>query len=132
MTTALICVALLGLLLFGLGFSVSIVRGQTETLTGSSDDPADRLQQLVRAHGNTAEYAPMIALLIFILGSMSPATWMLWVMGIATASRYLIVAGLLAGTMERPHPLRFTGALGTYLSGIALCVAACQSALAAA
>lgn len=124
MTTALVCIALLGLLVFGLGFFVSLGRGRHETLSGSSDDPADALNKLVRAHGNTTEYAAILAVLIYALGAMSPATWVLWCMGIATASRYLIVIGLIFGsTMAKPHPLRFVGALGTYLSGIGLCVA---------
>ncbi len=124
MTTALVCIALLGLLVFGLGFAVSMTRGRTNTAAVSSGDPADTLHKLVRAHGNTAEYAAMLAILIFLVGSRSPATWALWCMGIATACRYLIAVGLiLSPTLERPHPLRFLGALGTYLAGFALCVA---------
>jgi uncharacterized membrane protein YecN with MAPEG domain len=124
MTTALVCIALLGLLLFGLGFAVSMTRGQTRRIIGYSDDPADRLHKLVRAHGNTAEYAPFLALLIWVLGSSSPATWVLWCMGIATAARYLFVAGMvMSPTLAKPHPLRALGAVGTYLSGIALSAA---------
>ena len=124
MITSLVCIALLGLLVFGLGFAVSLTRGRTNTAAGSSGDPTDFLHKLVRAHGNTAEYAAMLAILIFLVGSRSPATWALWCMGMATASRYLIAVGLvLSPTLERPHPLRFLGALGTYLAGFALCVA---------
>ena len=124
MTTALVCIALLGLLLFGLGLAVSMTRGQTNTAIGSSADPTDPLHKLVRAHGNTAEYAPMLAVLLFLVGSRSPATWALWTMGIATACRFAIAAGLiLSPTLARPHPLRFVGALGTYLTGFALCAA---------
>lgn len=124
MTTALVCVALLGLLVFGLGVGVSATRGRTETVIGFSSDPTDPLHKVVRAHGNTTEYAAMLALLIFLVGMRSPATWALWCMGIATASRYLIAIGLIVSpTLERPHPLRFLGALGTYLAGFALCVA---------
>jgi uncharacterized membrane protein YecN with MAPEG domain len=115
---------LLGLLVFGLGFAVSMIRGRTETLTGTSGDPADTLHKLTRAHGNTTEYAAILAILMYVLGSMSPATWVLWCMGTATASRYLIALGLiLSPSMERPHPLRFIGALGTYLAGFGLCAA---------
>ncbi len=46
-------------------------------------------------------------------------------MGLAVASRYAIVAGiLLSPTLDRPQPLRFIGALGTYITGVALSVAA--------
>ena len=124
MKTALVCIGLLGLLLFGLGFAVSLMRSRTNTIAGSSGDPSDPLHKLIRAHGNTAEYVAMLAILIFLVGTRSPATWTLWCMGIATASRYLIAAGLiLSPTIEQPHPLRFVGAIGTYLSGFALCVA---------
>ena len=124
MKTALVCISLLGLLVFGLGFAVSTLRGLKETLTGSSDDPEDSLHKLLRAHGNTTEYAAILAILMYALGSMSPATWVLWFMVIATVSRYAIALGLiLSSTMARPHPLRFIGAMGTYVSGIGLCVA---------
>lgn len=124
MSVALVCIALLGLLVFGLGFAVSLTRGRTNTVIGSSEDPTDFLHKMVRSHGNTAEYAAMLAILIFLVGSRSPATWAIWCMGIATAGRYLIAAGMiLSPTLARPHPLRFIGAGATYLAGFALCAA---------
>ena len=124
MTIAIICTALLGLLLFGLGLGVSLTRGSTKTNFGYTPDPTDRLYKMIRAHGNTSEYAPMLAVLMLLVGSRNPSLWVLWVMGIATVSRYLLVAGLLLSpTLDKPHPLRFAGALGTYLCGVALCVA---------
>ncbi len=124
MTIAIICTALLGLLLFGLGLGVSLTRGSTKTNFGYTPDPTDRLYKMIRAHGNTSEYAPMLAVLMLLVGSRNPSLWALWVMGIATVSRYLLVAGLLLSpTLDKPHPLRFAGALGTYLCGVALCVA---------
>ena len=125
MTTAIVCTALLGLLVFGLGLGVSLTRGQTGTNFGSGSDPADRMYKLVRAHGNATEYAPMLAVLMLLVGEHHPATWVLWVMGIVTACRYLHAAGMIfSPTLARPHPLRFVGALGTYLGGLVLCVAA--------
>jgi len=124
MTIAIICTALLGLLLFGLGLGVSLTRGSTKTNFGYTPNPTDRLYKMIRAHGNTSEYAPMLAVLMLLVGSRNPSLWALWVMGIATVSRYLLVAGLLLSpTLDKPHPLRFAGALGTYLCGVALCVA---------
>ena len=123
MQVALACIALLGLLLFGLGNAVSITRRSANTPIGSSPDPADRLFKLVRAHGNSAEYAPFLAVLMLAVGSREPASWLLWCMGLATAARYLHAAGmLLSPTLARPHPLRFVGALGTYLTGLLLSV----------
>ena len=41
--------ALLGLLLFGLGMAVSFTRQATDTASGFSTDPTDRLYKMVRA-----------------------------------------------------------------------------------
>jgi len=124
MITAIVCIALLGLLVFGLGLGVSITRGKTNTLIGMPDDPAHILHKMVRAHGNTTEYAAMLAILIFLAGMRYPATWVLWTMCIATVSRYLFAVGMIvAPTLERPHPIRAIGALGTYVAGFALCIA---------
>jgi len=128
MTTALVCIALLGLLLFGLGLGVSWTRGRTQQVIGAPDDPTSALLKAVRAHGNTTEFAPMLALLILLVGMRDPAAWVVWTMVIATLSRYLIAIGILASpTLERPHPLRALGALGTYVTGVMLCVALLMS-----
>ena len=124
MTVALTCIGLLGLLLFALGFAVSMTRGRSNVVVGHPDDPTDALHKIVRAHGNTAEYAAMLAILMLAVASQGPATWALWCMGLATLGRYLIAAGIVASpTLEKPHPLRFTGALLTYLGGLGLSVA---------
>lgn len=124
MTVAVTCCALLGLLLFGLGMAISGTRGSTNVLVGHPPDPADRLHKLVRAHANTAEFAPMLAVLILIAGLRGPAAWMEWTMIAATASRWVFAAGLLLSpTLAKPHPLRFVGALGTYVTGLALVAA---------
>ncbi|NUX55456.1 MAPEG family protein [Paraburkholderia youngii] len=121
---ALGCVAVLGLLLFGLGLSVSMMRFRERTTAGCADDPADLLHKLVRAHGNTAEYAPFLAVLFLFLGARSPSTVTVSLMVIATLCRCLLVLGLVAfPTMAKPNPLRFVGAIGTYGAGIALCLA---------
>ncbi|HKX41422.1 MAG TPA: MAPEG family protein [Burkholderiaceae bacterium] len=123
-TVALASVAALGLLLFGLGLAVSLLRFRKETLFGQPDDPNSLLCKLVRAHGNTAEYAGLIAVLVLYLGSRSPAPWVVWVMGAITACRYVLVAGLVfPASLARPNVLRFVGALGTYACGAALCAA---------
>jgi uncharacterized protein len=125
MMVAAICTALLGLLVFGLGLAVSMTRGTSRVNFGYRADPTDRLYKIVRAHGNTAEYAPMLAVLMLLIGSREPAPWMLWTMAAVTLCRYLIVAGLLlCPSLDRPHPLRFLCALGTYVGGLVLCAAA--------
>ena len=125
MSVAIVCTALLGLLVFGLGFAVSAARGQTGTNIGYTTDPTDRLYKLVRAHGNATEYAPMIAILMLLIAARQPSAWMIWTFVIATVSRYLHAAGMiLSPTLSAPYPLRFVGALGTYLAGFALVLAA--------
>jgi uncharacterized membrane protein YecN with MAPEG domain len=128
MHTAAICAGLLGLLVFGLGTAVSGLRGATNTVIGYNPDPADRLYKMVRAHGNAAEYNPMLAILILYLGAHGVATWIEWVFVIATAARVLHAAGMiLSPTLAKPQPLRAIGAVGSAVSGIILSVAAIVS-----
>lgn len=130
MSISLLCVTLLALLCILLGFNVSLVRGRTQTMYGADPDPASAMYKAVRAHGNTTEYAPILALLIYILGQTGASGWVEWAMLLATFSRYLFAAGILIpATMEKPHPMRFLGSLGTYLSGLALVVALLLKAL---
>jgi len=124
MTVAVWCTGLLGLLVFGLGLAVSLTRGSTGRNFGYTADPADRLCKLVRAHGNATEYAPMLAVLILYLGAHNPGTWLMWTFAIATIARYLHALGMiLSKSLDRPDPLRFVGALGTYVTGLILAFA---------
>jgi uncharacterized membrane protein YecN with MAPEG domain len=121
---ALSCAAILGLLLFGLGLAVSIARFRETTASGCESDPANPLHKLVRAHGNTAEYAPFLALLFLYFGAHEPSNAIVALIVAATVCRCLLVLGLIAWpTMGKPNPFRFVGALGTYIFGAALCVA---------
>ncbi len=117
----IICIALLALLVFVLGFKVSITRARSETMYGGKEDPESALYKVQRAHGNTIEYAPILAIMMLALAQSPQPTWVLWSIGLATFFRYLFVAGILfPATMAKPNPMRFLGALGTYLTGIAL------------
>lgn len=119
---ALPCIAALGLLLFLSGLYVSATRARFWTLHAGTADPAHPLTKAARAHGNTAEYAAFLALLIYLVGAHSTAPWVGWVEVAVTASRFVFVAGMLgSATLARPHPLRAIGALGTYAGGTALC-----------
>ena len=122
MKTALVCIALLALLIFALGLAVSLTRGSTKRSIGYSEDPADRLHKLCRAHANAAEYAPILGLLMLVLAMrVEQAVWVLWTMIFATVFRYTHAVGMIfMPTLARPNPLRFTGALGTYVCGIVL------------
>lgn len=105
-----------------------MTRGRTATNIGSSVAPADFLHKILRAHGNASEYVAMLAVLILVVGTREPSTWASWSMIGATGSRYLHAAGMiLSPTLDKPQPLRSAGALGTYVFGIALCVALLRS-----
>ena len=126
MTVAVLCIAAMALLICVLGFWVSIQRGRTSVITGIQDDPTSGLNKAVRAHGNATEYVPILAVLMLYLGLQADmADWVMWSMVVAAVSRYLVVIGFLTcKTLEKPHVLKAVGALGTYLAGIAMCVAA--------
>ena len=132
MQTPVICVSILGLLVFMLGFLISMMRGKTGIIYygDSLDDPTSLLTKAVRALGNTVEFAPIFAVLFLYLGTTNPHTWVLWTIVAATVSRVLMVVGFLtAGTLRKIHPLKAVGAIGTYFSGIALCVAMVMSVM---
>ncbi len=130
MDTSLLCIALLALLLFALGFGVSLQRGRTEALIGYPPDPDDALHKWVRAHANAAEYVPILALLIWIAGRGDPGTWTVALMITVTAARFLHAIGMIAfGSLDKANPARFLGALGTYLGGAALAVGVLMTAL---
>ncbi len=126
---ALACTAVLGFLLFGLGLVVSLTRGKTQVLIGVTDDPDHILNRIVRVHGNTAEYAPFLALLFLLCGARQPGALVLGLIVAATAGRLIFVAGLLsARTLRRPSVLRFVGSALTYGCGMALSVIAVTGA----
>jgi uncharacterized membrane protein YecN with MAPEG domain len=124
MITASICIALLGLLVFGLGLVVSLNRRSTKRSIGHDADPTDALHKACRAHANAAEYNPMLAVLIYVIATRDPSGWMVWTFVAATLCRYLHAAGMIfPASLAQPNPLRFVGALGTYITGLALVVA---------
>ncbi len=132
MQVAVICVSVLALLVFLLGLLISMLRGKTGIIYhgGSLDDPTSPLTKAVRALSNTAEFAPILAVMFLYLGTTDPAGWVCWAIIIATVSRVLMVVGfLVAGTLDKISPFKAVGAMGTYFSGIALAVAMIQSVI---
>jgi uncharacterized membrane protein YecN with MAPEG domain len=121
---ALYCIAALGALLFLLGLAVSILRFRTRVGSGQAPERNALLNKVIRAHANTAEFAPFLALLFLYFGWRGPSDLVVGLIVAATVCRFLLVIGLVAWpSLSRPNPLRFVGALGTYLLGAALCVA---------
>lgn len=132
MQVPVICTSVLALLVFLLGLLISSLRGKTGIIYygDSLDDPTSPLTKAVRALANTAEFAPILAVLFLYLGTTDPAGWVCWTIVIATMSRVLMVLGFLtAGTLRKISPFKAVGAVGTYVSGIALAVAMVLSVL---
>ena len=130
MTTAIICTAILAALLLALGLNVSRVRGVTGKTGGSQfpDDPASGLFKAIRAHGNAAEYVPALIVLFLLAGARSPAAVAIPLIAGATVARLVHAYGLLSSpSLAIPTTSRLIGALGTYLFGIGLAVAALLS-----
>jgi uncharacterized membrane protein YecN with MAPEG domain len=120
----LYCVAALGSLLFLLGLAVSILRFRAGVGIGPSEQRSSLLNKVIRAHANTAEFAPFLAVLFLYFGWHGASGTVLALIIAATICRFLLVVGLIAWpSLGRPNPARFVGALGTYLCGAALCVA---------
>ena len=124
--TVVVCIALLGILLFLLGANVTrhrTIRGNTGNQMPT--DPADRMFIAQRAHGNAAEYVPTLIVLIVVCAMLSDGWWVQALAIAAVVSRTLHAVGLLTSrTMATHGPVRDIGAMGTYLTGIALGVTA--------
>ena len=130
MTTAIICTAILAAMLLVLGLNVSRMRGVTGKTGGSQfpNDPASGLFKAIRAHGNAAEYVPALIVLFLLVGARSPAAVAIPLIAGATIARLVHAYGLLScPSLAMPTTSRLIGALGTYLFGIGLAVAAAFS-----
>jgi len=130
MTTAIICTAILAAMLFLLGLNVSRMRGVTAKAGGSQfpNDPASPLLIAIRAHCNAAEYIPALIVLFLLVGARSPAAVAIPLIAGATAARLVHAYGLLtAPSMAAATKTRLAGAMGTYLFGVGLAVAAAFS-----
>ena len=125
-TVAIVSIALLGILLFLLGANVTrhrAIRGDTGNQMPT--DPADRMFIAQRAHGNAAEYVPTLIVLILVCASLSDGWWVQALAVAAVVSRSLHALGILTSKTLASHgPVRDIGALGTYVTGVALGVTA--------
>lgn len=126
-TVTIVCIALLGVLLFLLGANVTrhrVIRGKNGG-DQASTDPADRLLIAIRAHGNAAEYIPTLIVLLLVCSALSDSWWVEALAVAALGVRTTHAVGMLrAQTLAAHGPLRDIGALGTYLVGITLGVTA--------
>ena len=125
-TIPVVCIALMGVLLFLLGANVTrhrVIRGATGNQQPT--DPADRMYIAQRAHGNASEYVPTLAVLIVVCATLTDSWWLNALAIAALGSRALHAVGMLTSrTLAEHGPLRDVGALGTYVTGVALGVTA--------
>jgi uncharacterized membrane protein YecN with MAPEG domain len=116
MIISYLCVAFLGLLVFGLGLNVSLHRIKTKTAGEDIKNPTSGLFRARIAHSNAAQYCPMFAVLILLnQGSLATAFGLL-----AVVARYTHAFGFVAFPDPGRNLPRFWGAVGTYVSGLAL------------
>ncbi|HEY7224707.1 MAG TPA: MAPEG family protein [Micromonosporaceae bacterium] len=130
MTTAIICTAILAAMVFLLGYNVSRLRRVTAKAGGSQTptDPASPLLIAIRAHGNATEYVPTLIVLFLLVGSRAPTVLAVPLVVGATLARLLHAYGLLrAGSLAKQPPTRLIGAVGTYLFGVGLAIAAAST-----
>lgn len=126
-TLMIVSLALMGVLLFLLGANVTRHRAMRGSSGGNQQptDPSDRLLIAIRAHGNAAEYVPTLMVLVLVCSALTDSWWV-GALGLAAlVSRTTHAIGMLtASTLASHGPLRDVGALGTYVTGVALGVTA--------
>lgn len=128
--TVIICIALMGALIFVLGANVTRHRAMRGKSGGpqASTDPTDRLLIAQRAHGNAAEYVPTLIGLLVVCSTLTDGWWLNTLAVVATLARYVHATGMLTSKSLAEHgPVRDSGAMFTYLSGLALAVTAIAS-----
>jgi uncharacterized membrane protein YecN with MAPEG domain len=121
------CIALMGILVFGLGANVTRQRALRGKAGGTQQptDPADPLLIAIRAHGNAAEYIPMLGVLLVVGSTLTDSWWLDALAVAAVAVRSAHAIGMLTSpTLASYGPFRSVGASGTYLVGIALGITA--------
>lgn len=125
-TIVITCIALMGISLFLLGANVTRHRAlRGDTGPQMPTDPADRLLIAQRAHGNAAEYIPTLVVLLVVCSTLTDGWWLDALAIVATGARLLHAYGMLTSTTLATHgPVRDSGAMFTYLSGVALGVTA--------
>ena len=120
MNSLLLCSAALVLLFATLSFNVSRMRRKRRSFP---EIPEAEVIKAIRAHGNAAEYIPLFVALFLYMNSLqpSPSLYLVSVATLATLSRFAHAAGmLLTASVAERHPLRFWGALVTYICLFAL------------
>lgn len=125
-TVIVTSIALMGIMLFLLGANVTRHRAMRgDTGNQAPADPDDAMFVAIRAHGNAAEYIPTLSVLILVCAALTDGWWIDALAVAALVARVLHAVGLLlSGSMAKRSPIKESGALLTYLTGIALGVTA--------
>ena len=125
-TVTVTSIALMGILLFLLGANVTRHRAMRgDTGNQAPTDPADVMFVAIRAHGNAAEYVPTLAVLILVCSTLTDGWWLNTLAVAALVARLLHAVGLiLSGSLAKRSPVKESGAMLTYVTGIALGVTA--------
>jgi len=113
MNIIVLCTAILILLYLGLSYNVSRVRRKRR---GDPSVTDAQLAKAVRAHGNASEYIPLFVVLLLYFNATAAGIVATAIAITITVSRVLHCTGMfLVEDATRAHPLRFLGALGTYV-----------------
>jgi uncharacterized membrane protein YecN with MAPEG domain len=113
MSIFLLCTGVLVLLYAALSTNVSRMRLRKHKAAGVPDA---ELTKAIRAHGNASEYIPLFVVLFLYFHSVQAGALLAGFAVVATLSRVLHAAGMfLIASVAHRHPLRFLGALGTYI-----------------
>jgi uncharacterized membrane protein YecN with MAPEG domain len=103
--------------------AIMVVRQRVLTRTDIGDGGHAAMVQVQRAHGNSAEYVPIVLIMLYLLVQLGAPLWMLHTVGgLLTVGRVLHAVGLY-GTTGRSAG-RF---IGTNLTWLALLVGAVAS-----
>ena len=121
MNILVLCSGLLALLYAALSVNVSVTRRRKQK---DSSITEAQLTKAIRAHGNASEYIPLFIASFLFLGISGSSPALAVVAVLATVSRLAHAAGMfrIANVSER-HPLRYYGAIGTYVCLFAVAVA---------
>ena len=117
MMISYLCTAFLGILVFGLGFNVSLHRIRLREKSHQElKNPHSSISRARIAHSNACQYCAMLAVLMLL--TQGPLSGIFGIT--AVISRYLHALGFLGFSKAGPNPILFAGASGTYVSGLAL------------
>lgn len=121
MSISIISISLLFILCIALAFNTSLSRSITGNYSGMESDENNLLYRSQRAHLNSVEYAPLLAMIFYILDQQIQSNWVLIAIISVTILRYIHAVGILfPRILGKATPLKFIGALGTYILSLLL------------